>query len=386
MSVEQENLESSLEQLEPTAVNLKEADTEIKNKIAYIGHALTDLENDPTVTALVERNSEALEKEESLVKDEIRGAEEKLKSLEDALSEIVETAESSEKALEALHKIGVETEEGDSILMSRKAWINEISQRMQAIAEILGCSIDNIESAGLNSSVEAAALKGAEQKTPTEKKELEKIVNNTKIAPHDTYECGGDFRKAAKYVSHVTGLKYAQAEPIAKSVVLFSGEFSSEIRSAQYNKDYESIYYDLAMNCEEYIKRAPKFGNSARLFRGVHVPKAVAEDFIRKIREGGLIDQRGLASWSTSVSTAENFARWECKPHESKVVFTIMGTKMGTSIRAISSHTHEDEVLISAEQRIIPIDYNVFNTGTGEQFINIIAIEYEKPQEEYGSV
>lgn len=205
----------------------------------------------------------------------------------------------------------------------------------------------------------------------------ESIKNNTKVSPHSSHLCRGEINEAIKYVSEMTGLTAAKAEPLAKSVIAFSSGSDSEIRKAQLTADYESDYFQHARNCEEFIKRAPKFGDSAALYRGVHISKELAQKYIEKIRNGGMIDQLGLSSWSTSKKTAEDFAKWKSKPGEVKVVFRISGTKMGTSIKCISTYTGEDEVLVSGEQTIIPVSYELSKKDffSGEQFLYINAIE-----------
>ena len=203
------------------------------------------------------------------------------------------------------------------------------------------------------------------------------IKNNTIVSAHSSHTCCGDINKAIKYVSEMTGLTGTKAESLAESVIAFSCGSDSEIRKAQLNADYESDYFQHARNCEEFIKRAPKFGDSAALYRGVHISKELAQKYIAKIRNGGMIDQLGMASWSTSKKTAEDFAKWKCKPGEVKVVFRISGTKMGTSIKGISTYSGEDEVLVSGEQTIIPVSYELSKKDffSGNQFLYINAIE-----------
>lgn len=203
------------------------------------------------------------------------------------------------------------------------------------------------------------------------------IKNNTKVSAHSSNTCCGDINKAIKYVSDVTGLTGTKAKSLAESVIAFSCGSDSEIRRAQLNADYESDYFQHARNCEEFIKRAPKFGDSAALYRGIHISKELAQIYIAKIKNGGMIDQLGVASWSTSKRTAEDFAKWKSKPGEVNVVFRINGTKMGTSIKSISTYSGEDEVLVSGEQTIIPVSYEFSKKDffSGEQFLYINAIE-----------
>lgn len=206
------------------------------------------------------------------------------------------------------------------------------------------------------------------------------IKNNTSIAPHckDAIASYGNLDKATSVVRVLTNTDDNTARRLANSVIEFSkaGEGYSEMRSSQKNQNYSSDYFSHVKNCEEFIRRAPKFGNTSELFRGIHVSREVAKDFVTRIRRGGMINQLGLASWSTSESVAERFSQIGCNPDEVKVIFKIQGTKMGASIKGISKFAHENEVLVSGEQAIIPTSYKIRkDSETGMEYLTINAIE-----------
>ncbi len=204
------------------------------------------------------------------------------------------------------------------------------------------------------------------------------IENNTNIGAHGDRSANGNMALATEYVKNITGVKsFSKAEELAKSVIAFSSGSDSDIRKSQVNADYESDYFQDAKNCEEFIRRAPKYGNTDPLFRGIHVSEEKAKEFILKIKTGGMIDQLGVASWSTDKEIAKKFARRKAKVGEIKVIFRISGTKMGASIRGISTYSGEDEVLISGEQSVIPVSYEISRRDvfSGEQFLYINAIE-----------
>ena len=62
---------------------------------------------------------------------------------------------------------------------------------------------------------------------------------------------------------------------------------------------------------------------------------------------GKELDMGGTSSWSTNRSKAEQFSSSDAGIDDWLVVLECKGPNRGTSIRAVSRYTEEDEVLVS---------------------------------------
>jgi hypothetical protein len=84
-------------------------------------------------------------------------------------------------------------------------------------------------------------------------------------------------------------------------------------------------------------------------FRGVPVSPAKLKELIQSASTGGSFVEKAMNSWSTSLSTAHNFASPKGGASE-RVIFRTLN-RLGSSITSISSHSHENEILTPGNAR-----------------------------------
>lgn len=139
-----------------------------------------------------------------------------------------------------------------------------------------------------------------------------------------------------------------KAETIAESVLQWSGTHYTTIRKIQ-RKELDPKQYPEAgkhaKNIDEYIKKSPAWGDSGTTYRGIGVDRETASDILKKLqKKNGKIDMMGASSWSSKLSTAENFA----SGGEVEMIFINAGaTLKGTSMKHLSKFENEDEILVS---------------------------------------
>ena len=133
------------------------------------------------------------------------------------------------------------------------------------------------------------------------------------------------------------GITPGEADAEAYAVDAWSGSSYGDIRKAAYEGETGTWAAKQAEAIENFIQQSPKWAGG-ELYRGISLaPEAVAQ-----LKQGAVIDMRGMSSWSTSKTVAENFA--------GNVIFKTPGTKKGTSITHLSQFgLGEKEVLISGK-------------------------------------
>lgn len=143
-----------------------------------------------------------------------------------------------------------------------------------------------------------------------------------------------------------TGSTLAEGNKMAAATQKYSGIYYKQMREAAYNDDKNSPYYEDAMAIEAMIDRAPKWAGG-EIYRGINVDANTLAAF----QEGAEIDMRGMSSWSTNASTADDFA-YHGGAKGNPVVFRAAGTKKGTSITNVSIYGKgEGEVLVSTKAK-----------------------------------
>ena len=148
--------------------------------------------------------------------------------------------------------------------------------------------------------------------------------------------------QAEAWIEKNTNIPSKDVESHYQSVNKFTGFSYSDIRKAQKEPASATPSMIKAGNeCENYIKNAPQWNNSAPLYRGVNVDSSV----VSKIQVGKPFDVNGggSASWSTMKSTSEDFTCGKNVP----VLFKCAKQTNATPIQHISKYPDEHEILTS---------------------------------------
>lgn len=158
--------------------------------------------------------------------------------------------------------------------------------------------------------------------------------------------------KAVDFIEKLTGVDRDTAEEMYDATTSFTDGFYKQIRTAGFKGSppasaYEKQQADLV---DKMIEKAPKF--DGEVFRGIGTDPATAKQIIQKAKDGHLINQMGAASFSTDEKIAYNFAQGESEG--AMIIFVTKGVQNGTSVRALSKYTNENEVLMSSQARWKP--------------------------------
>lgn len=196
---------------------------------------------------------------------------------------------------------------------------------------------------------------------------VNKFLGNSATAGHldDRYS---DNEERAQFLQEALGLSEDEAYEMAVAFEDFTGGDYSDIRYAMYHNNTNSDFYAEGQRLEEYISKSPKYYNKGEIYRGIKLTDAEAENLVNTLSNGGVIDMRGISSWSSNLSTAKNFA---ANPTGSSIVFRLPnGTKAGASIRHVSEYFGENEVLVSMKTQYSAS--KIVQTGTGHWEIYLV--------------
>lgn len=112
------------------------------------------------------------------------------------------------------------------------------------------------------------------------------------------------------------------------------------------NKTNEVV--ELRREMENYIKIGDKY--KGETYRGVSfADKSDFSTFMANVEQGGVIDMKGISSWSSSESTAKDFA----SQRKHKIVFVNQDNKSGAEISSLSKYKGEGEVIYSSKSRFL---------------------------------
>lgn len=195
--------------------------------------------------------------------------------------------------------------------------------------------------------------KPAEQKQPEQPKKPKYLMSATQQKSHKT----GQYLNEWDEVNDTTYQKVAndlhipkeKAKDMAVSINQYSGSYYDDIRAASRGED--DSYKTEANNCEEFIKASPKWAGG-KLYRGIKIyDQKDLDNILDNAWKGKPIDMRGISSWSSKKSVADNFSGGS-----HPVVFVTNGTstKNGASIKHLSHYPKESEVLMSKDAVFTP--------------------------------
>ena len=183
----------------------------------------------------------------------------------------------------------------------------------------------------------------------------------------------GDLTSEQKEIADKMGGEGKFREAVI-NITNFTGSYYEGMRNAQRKKNegkklsqYEEDYLNRANSAEKLLSLLPK----ERLikFRGAPVSDEKLSAIIEASKDKGEHAEGALASWSTSLEKAQNFA--DKKPHLNQVIYRTVNTK-GASVRSVSLYKSEEEILTPGSARyrhtgnyeVIKVDgrtYHVFD-------------------------
>lgn len=144
MDFDRENTESSFEDLESEAASLKERGDELEQRESRLGDALTKLEADTAVTKSLEANEQELESQKEELEGERTDALASLAAISEALEQLEEANNHSDASLDQLRELGEDVSDAESVIDSRRRWLEECYARVEHLYEVLGEDYEKI--------------------------------------------------------------------------------------------------------------------------------------------------------------------------------------------------------------------------------------------------
>ena len=155
-----------------------------------------------------------------------------------------------------------------------------------------------------------------------------------------------------EFIMKQLGVDERTARRYNDAIRSYSGDYYTEIRNYQKGRPQNASqadldrYKQLGEDLEQFIAQSPKWGGGAT-YRGFHTSPERYEKLLADMASGKELDMGGTSSWSTNRSKAEQFSSSGAGIDDWQVVLECKGPNRGTSIRALSIYTAEDEVLVS---------------------------------------
>ena len=159
-----------------------------------------------------------------------------------------------------------------------------------------------------------------------------------------------------EFIMKQLGIDERTARRYNDAVRSYSGNYYTEIRNYQKGRPQNASqadldrYKQLGEDLEQFIAQSPKWGGGTT-YRGFHTSPERYEKLLADMASGKELDMGGTSSWSTNRSKAEQFSSSGAGIDDWLVVLECKGPNRGTSIRALSNYTEEDEVLVSRQAR-----------------------------------
>ena len=166
----------------------------------------------------------------------------------------------------------------------------------------------------------------------------------------------GARQTSQEFIMKQLGIDERTARRYNDAVRSYLGNYYTEIRNCQKGRPQNAIqadldrYKQLGEDLEQFIAQSPKWGGGTT-YRGFHTSPERYEKLLADMASGKELDMGGTSSWSTNRSKAEQFSSSGAGIDDWLVVLECKGPNRGTSIRAVSRYTDEDEVLVSRQAR-----------------------------------
>lgn len=206
--------------------------------------------------------------------------------------------------------------------------------------------------------------KPAEQKQPEQPKKKKYLMEDTPQKGHKkskylSEDWGNVTDETAQKVANDLHIKKEKAKEMAVSINKYSGSYYDDIRAS--SRGDNDHYKHEADMCEEFIKASPKW-SGGKIYRGIKVYDSGTRDSIlANVAQGKPIDMRGVSSWSSKKSVADDFSGGS---HPIVFVSNGTSTNKGTSIKHLSNFKNEDEVLMSKDMVFKPTKMRKAKNGT----------------------
>lgn len=144
MDFDLDKIEESFETLTEKVESLQEQKDELDQRRQGIEDALEVLEGDAALITSLKANEGRLESEEEQLKAETADAKSSLKAIREQLEQMEQETDNSAETMNTLRQIGENTEEGDTIIADRRAWLEECYRRVEELAAKLGEDYEKI--------------------------------------------------------------------------------------------------------------------------------------------------------------------------------------------------------------------------------------------------
>ena len=198
-------------------------------------------------------------------------------------------------------------------------------------------------------------LESMKKSAPTLSKNAEKaaaasVVKRVLQTEHPQRVAG--VQTGPEFIMKQLGIDERTARRYNDAVRSYSGNYYTEIRNYQKGRLQNASqadldrYKQLGEDLEQFIDQSPKWGGGTT-YRGFSTSPERYEKLLADMASGKELDMGGTSSWSTNRSKAEQFSASESGLDDWQVVLECKGPNRGTSIRAVSIYTEEDEVLVS---------------------------------------
>jgi hypothetical protein len=159
-----------------------------------------------------------------------------------------------------------------------------------------------------------------------------------------------------EFIMQQLGIDERTARRYSDAISSYSGNYYTEIRNYQKGRTGHASqadldrYKQLGEDLEQFIAQSPKWGGGTTYW-GFSTSPERYEKLLADMASGKELDMGGTSSWSTKRSKAEQFSSSGAGLDDWQVVLECKGPNRGTSIRAVSNYTEEDEVLVSRHAR-----------------------------------
>lgn len=168
----------------------------------------------------------------------------------------------------------------------------------------------------------------------------------------NSYKPGWTLDPAAEFEANRLGVTKDEAWDMVDAVNLYTNWGYDSIRKTQRKNagqytETDKKWLKAQNEVEKYIALSPKW-HGGKTYRGV----AFNDSDLAGLKKGSVVDMRGASSWSSRLMTAQAFADDNAEyPGLNRVVFRSGSQRKGTSVKHISQHRFEDEVLVSKSAR-----------------------------------
>ena len=201
-------------------------------------------------------------------------------------------------------------------------------------------------------------LESMKKSAPILSKKVEKaaVASVVKRVLQTEHPQRGARQTSTEFIMKQLGIDERTARRYNDAVRSYSGNYYTEIRNYQKGRQQNASqadldrYKQLGEDLEQFIAQSPKWGGGTT-YRGFHTSPERYEKLLADMASGKELDMGGTSSWSTNRSKAEQFSSSDAGIDDWLVVLECKGPNRGTSIRALSIYTEEDEVLVSRQAR-----------------------------------